>query len=507
MRQKQALGVMMGGSNVFLTGAPGAGKTYVLNKFIKRAERAGKRIAVTASTGIAASHLGGTTIHSWSGLGILDELNANDLKKLSSSDKLIKRYNNTDVLVIDEVSMLHGKRLDMINTLAKKLRMSDKPFGGLQVILVGDLFQLPPISRGSSELDFAHLSDAWTELDPKICYLTEQHRQTSGDNLLDLLTAMRVGKVEEIHETYIKDRLEAEAPESGSVTRLFSHNVDVDSINKEHLDQIDETSRTFVMQTKGSRPKIEQMTKSVLAPEALELKIGAEVMFVANNFGAGYVNGSRGQVVDFVGGLPIVRLNNGREVKVDLNTWTLSEDGKVRAEISQLPLRLAWAITIHKSQGMSLDAAQIDLSRAFTPGMGYVALSRVRSLDGLYLQGINNMAMNLNPQIYVFDAHIQSASNDLAITVEDIEDEVISDAPVAPGSQYDEQVFLALKKWRYNRAKKDKVAPYMVAHDKALEAVAANMPTTENELLSLPGFGSSKVKKYGEELLEILDSF
>lgn len=504
MRQKQALGVMMGGSNVFLTGAPGAGKTYVLNKFVKRAERAGKRIAVTASTGIAASHLGGTTIHSWSGLGILDELSPGDLKKLSTSDKLIKRYNNTDILVIDEVSMLHGKRLDMINTLAKKLRMNETPFGGLQVILVGDLFQLPPISRGSSELDFAHLSEAWAELDPKICYLTEQHRQSSGDNLLDLLTAMRVGKVEEIHETYIKDRLEAEAPESGSVTRLFSHNVDVDSINQEHLDQIDETSRTFVMQTKGARGKVEQMVKSVLAPEVLELKIGAEVMFVANNFGAGYVNGSRGQVIDFVGGLPEVRLNNGRVVKVDLNTWTLSEDGKIRAEISQLPLRLAWAITIHKSQGMSLDAAQIDLSRAFTPGMGYVALSRVRSFNGLYLQGINNMAMNLNPQIYIFDTHIQSASNDLAMIVEDIEEEIVADASVASGSDYDKQLYTELKKWRYNRAKKDKTAPYIVAHDKALEAVAANLPTTSNELLSLPGFGSAKVEKYGDDILKIV---
>src|SRR5215469_13798880 len=155
MRQKQALAVIMGGANVFLTGAPGAGKTYVLNQFVDRAMRAGRRLEVTASTGIAASHIGGTTIHSWSGLGILDDLHAEDLKRLGASDKLIKRYNSVDILVIDEISMLHGKRLDMVNRLAKVLRGNEAPFGGLQVILVGDLFQLPPVSRGSDVLDFA----------------------------------------------------------------------------------------------------------------------------------------------------------------------------------------------------------------------------------------------------------------------------------------------------------------------------------------------------------------
>jgi ATP-dependent exoDNAse (exonuclease V) alpha subunit len=185
---------MLEGHSVFLTGAPGAGKTYVLNEFVRRATRAGKNVAVTASTGIAATHIGGTTIHSWSGLGIKDFLTEYDLERLSSTDRLVKRYNAADVLVIDEVSMLHGNRLNMVNQVAKRLRKSDKPFGGLQVILVGDLFQLPPVSRGSSEADFVHLSEAWEELSPKICYLTEQHRQI-GDELLDLLEAMRRGEV------------------------------------------------------------------------------------------------------------------------------------------------------------------------------------------------------------------------------------------------------------------------------------------------------------------------
>ena len=162
MRQLQALEIMMCGNSVFLTGAPGAGKTYTLNAFIHLAKRAGKNVAVTASTGIAATHVGGTTIHSWSGLGIKDSLSQFDLDKLKNSSKYVKRYNSTDVLVIDEVSMLHGSRLDMVNIVAKNLRQNPAPFGGMQVILVGDLFQLPPITRGSQNVDFIHLSQAWS---------------------------------------------------------------------------------------------------------------------------------------------------------------------------------------------------------------------------------------------------------------------------------------------------------------------------------------------------------
>lgn len=504
MRQQQAMTIMMSGANVFLTGAPGAGKTYTLNKFIKRAKRQGKRVAVTASTGIAASHLSGTTIHSWSGMGILDQLTSDDLKRLGSSDRLIKRYNSTDVLVIDEVSMLHGQRLDMINQLAQVLRSSDAPFGGLQVILVGDLFQLPPVSRGLTEFDFAHLSRAWQELNPKICYLTEQHRQSESNNLLTLLKAMRSDDFDIIHEEMLKERLQQKPENHIVLTRLFSHNVDVDSINQRHLAALIGPSHTYKSQTKGGKAKIEQLSKSLLAPEELELKVEAEVMFVANNFAEGFVNGSRGRVIGFKNGYPLVQLLNGRIIEVEPHSWSLVEDGKTRAEIKQLPLRLAWAITIHKSQGMSLDAAEIDLSQAFTPGMGYVALSRVRSLEGLYLNGINNMALNMHPQIHEFDNQLQQASIDLSSNTEDIGDEVIPEKKVS--DIVDEELFNKLKNWRLKRAAKDSVPAYIIAHNTTLSAVAANPPTNKQQLLALPGFGSRKVEAYGPDILEIVGS-
>jgi len=493
---------MMSGANVFLTGAPGAGKTYILQKFIDNVQMAGKRVAVTASTGIAASHIGGTTIHSWSGLGIMDVLSEHDLDRLGDNERLVKRYNATDILVIDEVSMLHGYRLDMINALAKVLRYSDKPFGGMQVILVGDLFQLPPITRGSEEENFAHMSQAWEELDLQICYLNEQHRQHGEDGLLDLLEAMRRNDLRERHIELIQDRLAQQDYEPESVTRLYSHNMDVDTINQRHLDQIEADERTFKMLAKGSKAKIEQLKKGLLAPEELVLKIGAEVMFVANNFGGGYVNGSRGRVIGFHKGMPVVELQNGKTVDVEMNTWSLTEDGKVKAEVSQFPLRLAWAITIHKSQGMSLDSAIIDLSRAFTPGMGYVALSRVRSADGLYIKGINKMALTLHPAMHGFDSHIKESSAALAETTEDFVEPKIT-KPKKP--KIDEKLFSELKEWRTFRAKTDEVAPYMVAHNTALEALSIAKPTTPHQLLGVPGFGPKKVEKYGPDIFAIIE--
>lgn len=403
MTQSEAIKIMLSGKNVFLTGAPGAGKTYTLNQFIDEAEEKGKNVAITASTGIAASHIGGTTIHSFSGLGIAEVLTPELIDKVIGNRRVVKRYKNTDVLVIDEVSMLHGKRLDMINHIAKLIRKSQKAFGGMQVILVGDLYQLPPVNRESAEIDFVHYSKSWKELDLRICYITEQHRQEGNDPLLDILKAMRDNNITAEHRSLLANRSEVGGDK---LTRLFSHNVDVDAINEQKLRELSGKSKHWKMHKSGDKYKLESLAKNVLAPEDLELRVGAEVMFVANNFEVGFVNGTRGTVIGFhkKSGHPVVKLESGRKLKVERHSWKMKEDEKIVAEVEQIPLRLAWAITIHKSQGMSLDAAIVDLSKAFTPGMGYVALSRVRSLNGLYLNGINDLALQMHEEIYALDA-------------------------------------------------------------------------------------------------------
>lgn len=404
MTQTEALAIMKSGKNVFLTGEPGAGKTYTLNQFIEQARQAHKRIAITASTGIAASHIDGMTIHSWSGTGIADSLSDEDMERMTFKHKLKQKYVQADILIIDEVSMLHGHRLDMVEKLCRLMRKREAPFGGLQVILVGDLFQLPPVSRDGQEVDFVHQSEAWLKLDLNICYLTEQHRQGMDDKLLDILRSMRNGGLSAAQKKLLSERGRYVAPRDA--TKLYTHNVDVDSMNRNRLAQLPGKGWSAAMQDDGNPYKVAAMKRSILAPEKLELKIDAEVMFVANHKEQIYVNGTRGKVIRFSNhGDPVVETLDGQEIIVEQHSWKTYDDfGQyVIASVTQYPLRLAWAVTVHKSQGMSLDEAEINLSQAFVPGMGYVALSRVRSLEGLYLKGLNETALEMDPDIYEFD--------------------------------------------------------------------------------------------------------
>ena len=401
---------MLSGNNIFLTGPPGAGKTYVLNKFINKAVFKGYRVAVTATTGIAATHIKGTTIHSWSGIGIKDNLSHDDVTKIISSDKFRKRYKNTDILIIDEISMLQGFRLDMVNQLARLIRENNKPFGGIQIILVGDFFQLPPVSRQNSIKDFVFYSDSWKELNLTVCYLTEQHRQNLDDDLLQILNAMRNNSLHSKLIEKIDNRINV-TPVKNKVTRLFTHNIDVDHLNHKFLNDLPDDEVIFESIIKGNNSLANQLAKNILAPFELKLKIGAEVMFVTNNLNEGYSNGTRGTVVKFKDQLPVVRLRNGKIVKVERYSWSYTEDGLNLAEVEQIPLRLAWAITVHKSQGMSIDEAEIDLRGAFTPGMGYVAFSRLKSIDGLYLKGYNSMTFKLFKEVLEFDYGLRFYSN------------------------------------------------------------------------------------------------
>ena len=411
MTQAEALEILKLVHNVFLTGPAGSGKTHLLNKYINFLKDNYVDVGITASTGIAATHMGGTTIHSWTGMGIKDSVTKGDLEELKSRKYLKDRFDRTQVLVIDEVSMLHHFRLDLIDEICRHMKNVDAPFGGLQVILCGDFFQLPPIARfGEPAAQFAYESEIWKTANFKICYLEEQHRQTDRD-FLKVLNEIRKNRLSEEGMKCLKARQNKKTYQGIEPTRLHTHNIDVDLINQKELEKLHGQQREYQMETKGRKPLTDSLIKSCLAPENLKLKVGAKVMFVKNNFEEGFVNGTLGKVVAFNPDGPVVEIANGKTIHVKPASWMIEEDGKSKASIGQYPLRLAWAITVHKSQGMSLDAIEVDLSKSFEKGMGYVALSRVRSLEGLTLLGLNDMAVMVRGEVLDFDEDLKKYSN------------------------------------------------------------------------------------------------
>lgn len=426
MIQSQALDILKTGASVFLTGEPGSGKTYTVNAYVRWLRAHNIEVAITASTGIAATHIGGLTIHSWSGIGIKSELTKRDLEKIAGSDYITRRMKSARVLIIDEVSMLAPDTLDMVDAVCRYVRNSIAVFGGLQVVLVGDFFQLPPIMKKEIQNDkqtklldsaplgrFAHHARAWAETSPTVCYLTEQYRQDDQD-FLTVLSAIRANAFGQSHLDHIEKRKIKIQDAPSHAPKLFSHNANVDGVNNQMLDRLMSEAESYKMNSEGPEGLVAALKKGCLSPEILDLKRKASVMFTKNNPRLGFVNGTLGTIVDFDADtkMPIVLTRKGDYIHVEPMQWSVEENGRVRASITQVPLRLAWAITVHKSQGMSLDEAVMDLSQVFEYGQGYVALSRVRRLSGLHILGWNERAFQVHPEVFAADAGFRSASID-----------------------------------------------------------------------------------------------
>lgn len=427
MLQSTALSILKLGHTTFLTGAAGAGKSHVLREYIIYLRKHGLSYAVTASTGIASTHINGSTIHSWSGIGIKDHLTRYDLDAIEEKQNLYKRWNNTQVLIIDEVSMLHASFIDMLDSVAKHMRRSNKPFGGIQVVFTGDFFQLPPVVKnnggGSESGVFAFQSKVWKEAKPVVCYLSEQYRQDDNE-LSSLLNAIRKGDIDESHYEML-ERM-TKVSHVGDHIKLYTHNENVDAINREEFLKIKGDVRTYQMVTKGKAALVVSLKKNCLADETLQLVVGAKVICIKNAQDRSYVNGSMGKVVAFDNeGAPIVELVGGKKVTIKVDSWKIEEDGKIRAELQQLPVKLAWAITVHKSQGMTLDKAEIDLSRAFASGQGYVALSRLISLNGLYLKGFNPQALMISEEVKEMDNVFRTRSDQADDAIKKYKEETI----------------------------------------------------------------------------------
>jgi len=419
MKQITALNILKSGQNIFITGSAGTGKTYLLNQFIQYLKERQIHPTVVAPTGIAASHLKGQTIHSFFALGIRDTVVDNGyVEFLLEKSYLKSRFAKLKVLIIDEVSMVSPEIFSSMDRVLRAFKNTPEPFGGVQVVISGDFFQLPPVSKVFKEKRFAWQSPVWKTLALQSCYLEEKFRQ-EGSELIQILDEIRMASVSMDSHKLLEGRFHKALEGNFTPTKLYTHNIDVDRINLVELSKLKGKSKVFKYTSKGTAKNIEKIFKTALVLEEITLKKDAVVLFIKNNPEKNYVNGTTGVVMGFEGDTPVVKTSTGEKIRVLVEDWKIENDkGEEIASVSQIPLRLAWAITIHKSQGMTLDCAEIDLSKTFEVGQGYVALSRIKSIEGLRLMGINDMALRVEPLSLRIDEPIKKASQRATIEIE-----------------------------------------------------------------------------------------
>lgn len=426
--QKRALELALDGSNFFLTGSGGTGKSFVISYIHDCLLKAGKKVKITATTGIASIAIGGTTIHSFSGIGIGTEPR-DQLRKIANTKKMREIWEPIDTLIIDEISMLKPDYFEKLSVVAQIARQNTSPFGGVQLILVGDFFQLPPVNRkhaneDKKEKDFCFESQLWNESIKEIVELKDVFRQ-KDPSFVRCLQRIRWGKPTDEDIRMLMSRLNAiVGNDLIRPTLLHSRTDQVNKINEEHLNMIiDEPHNYHTVDgfhnhtgTSGDNlpprvrinKSINDLRQQVLADETLVLKKGAQVMLLANiSHEHGLVNGSRGVVVDFITTnngpvYPVVRFSNV-EVIIRPYMWKFIFGKDMYSYVAQIPLKLAYAFTIHKSQSQSMDCVQIHLdSSVFAEGQAYTALSRVRMLSGLTLSAFNPQCIKANQKVVDF---------------------------------------------------------------------------------------------------------
>ena len=400
--QRAVLDMVLQGQSIFFTGSAGTGKSYLLKRILAGLPSEGTY--VTASTGVAACHVGGTTLHGFAGF----KPGSGQLPRKKEQWRKAKR------LVIDEISMVDGDWFDELEEVARKVRGSTKPFGGIQLIVCGDFLQLPPVSKTDEPKKFCFEARSWARCMKQCIELKEVHRQ-SDPTFIDLLRRVRFGvaaaeDVQTLRETGSNvvdyDGIEA--------TQLCTHVKDAAEINTSKLRMLPGATRSFAARDNvgGDYYATKILDASCRAPGKLELKVGAQVMLVKNiNVQKGLANGSRGVISGFSGqGLPIVKFVSGLKETKRRESWTVGIGAGRVATRQQIPIQLAWGISIHKSQGMTLDAVQVDLGKVFECGQAYVALSRARTLDGLRVKNFSARSVRANASVLRFYKQLSEAS-------------------------------------------------------------------------------------------------
>jgi ATP-dependent exoDNAse (exonuclease V) alpha subunit len=408
--QARAIQALEGPNNVFLTGGAGTGKSTVISGFIKGQEG----VAVLASTGTAAILLQGRTFHSFFGLGIMEGGADSVVERALKHRGIVQRLKRTRTLLIDEISMIGAAELMCAEKIARKARANSAPWGGLRMIAVGDFTQLPPVTRSQageagSERPWCFLSEVWRDsvFDPIVMKEVVRSRDSDWNRILGEL---RWGEISEVSGEVLRSRV---APVSLDFkgTRLFARRAQVEILNQDRLKMLPGRAREYPTLYMGRAQRIDELKRNAPVPEVLYLKQGALVMFRQNDPEYRFVNGTLGRVTQLRDDEIEVELFSGKTVEVHPATFNmLDAEGEVIASASNFPLNLAWACTIHKAQGATLDRVHADLKGVWEHGQSYVALSRVRSLTDLTLEGLGPRSFLLDPEVLRFYRNLRTPS-------------------------------------------------------------------------------------------------
>lgn len=537
--------------SLFLTGKAGTGKTTFLRDVVRHTK---KKCIVLAPTGIAAVNAGAMTIHSFFQFGLGPFVKGviepkSDFRINKSKLELIR---NLQLLIIDEVSMVRADLMDHIDVELRRIRRNSKPFGGIQLLMIGDLQQLPPIAHGGEDellrqyykTLYFFSSAALKSMKYSCIELKTVYRQTDG-HFINILNHAREctltnQDISDLNTRYIPDF--SPRPEDGYI-RLMTHNRQVDYINATEMAKLDSHPFTFEAAVTGTFPE-----ESYPTANSLTLKKGAQVMFIKNDPERRFINGTLGEIRSIDKNCIAVRLaESGKTIEVEPMEWqniryqfddeTKEISSKQIGRFKQYPLKAAWAITVHKSQGLTFDKAIIDVHAAFSPGQAYVALSRCRTLEGLVLSSpvsasvfmkdkavdaymnyiycpVQELAFSSCYEYFEYEKKPESEAvgseekvNAKKVNAERINTEK-SDAekPAVPAKIPDTALARELRSWRYERANEIDKPAFVVFSNAALAGIAHLRPTTLTELLKVPGVGPAKVNAYGEEIIGIVRS-
>lgn len=425
--QKKFFKEFFSGRNIFLTGPAGTGKSFAVNLLFKFLDLQGIFYGKTATTGVAALNIGGTTVHSWSGMGLADDHGMDLLDKVSGNKKAVNRIKAAKVLIIDEISMAKSELLDKLDIVCQYIRNKERPFGGIQVVFVGDFMQLPPVFKAHEKEQFAFESQAWADAKVKTIHLTEIVRQHDEPHFAHFLNQVRLGKASDF--SLLMSCIDRKFPDDGiKPVKLYCKNIDVSRYNHEELRKIKSDSRFYEAIDTGGDQWVQFFEKNCPAPTKLELRVGAQVILLVNlDVAEGLVNGSVGRVtnlyensveVEFASGTQVLEMYKWEIKQNEFDTYSGTMKKVTLASRSQIPLKLAWALTIHKSQGATLDRAEVDVSEAFAAGQVYVALSRVRNLGSLKILSFSPHKIQTNKKCLDF-YNLQEEEKEVEFLLED----------------------------------------------------------------------------------------